>query len=72
MTFQADSELYLPEQIWRALLSAVRPGMPPALDVVLNRALSKRIDERFDSCVEFAAAVRQRAEARGVAMEGAC
>lgn len=41
------------------LLSAVRPGMPPALDVVLNRALSKRIDERFDSCVEFAAAVRQ-------------
>ncbi|WP_067854116.1 serine/threonine-protein kinase [Nocardia shimofusensis] len=41
------------------LLSTVRPGMPPALDAVLNRALSKRIDERFDSCVEFATAVRQ-------------
>src|SRR5690606_2756304 len=41
------------------LLSSVRVGMPPALDAVLNRALSKRIDERFDSCLEFASAVRQ-------------
>jgi len=41
------------------LLSSVRPGMPPALDAVLNRALSKRLEERFDSCTEFAAAVQQ-------------
>jgi len=40
-------------------LSSVRVGMPPALDAVLNRALSKHIEERYDSCGEFAAAVRQ-------------
>lgn len=40
------------------LLSSVRPGMPPALDAVLDRALSKRVQDRFDSCTEFATAVR--------------
>ncbi|WP_306357698.1 MULTISPECIES: serine/threonine-protein kinase [unclassified Nocardia] len=40
-------------------LSTARPGLPPALDVVLHKAMAKRPDERFDSCAEFAAAARR-------------
>ncbi|MEV6389170.1 protein kinase domain-containing protein [Nocardia xishanensis] len=40
-------------------LSAVRPGLPLALDAVLSRALAKRPDDRFDSCAEFAEAARR-------------
>ncbi|SNY88599.1 serine/threonine protein kinase [Nocardia amikacinitolerans] len=40
-------------------LSSVRPGLPPAVDAVLDRALAKRPADRFDSCAEFAAAVQQ-------------
>ncbi|MFQ6327197.1 protein kinase domain-containing protein [Nocardia sp. CWNU-33] len=35
-----------------------RPGIPPALDGVLARALAKRSTDRFGSCSEFAAAAR--------------
>ncbi|MFE7799942.1 protein kinase [Nocardia sp. NPDC057440] len=35
-----------------------RPGIPPALDGVLTRALAKRSADRFGSCSEFAAAAR--------------
>ncbi|MFD0363856.1 protein kinase [Nocardia sp. GCM10030253] len=35
-----------------------RPGIPPGLDGVLARALSKRSADRFGSCSEFAAAAR--------------
>ncbi|MFQ6391960.1 serine/threonine-protein kinase [Nocardia sp. KC 131] len=35
-----------------------RPGIPPALDGVLARAMSKRPTDRFASCSEFAAAAR--------------
>ncbi|MEV6432098.1 protein kinase [Nocardia sp. NPDC051463] len=35
-----------------------RPGIPPALDGVLARALAKRSADRFGSCSEFAAAAR--------------
>ncbi|MFC6013871.1 serine/threonine-protein kinase [Nocardia lasii] len=37
-------------------LSSVRPGLPPALDAVLAKAMSKRPDDRFDTCSEFAEA----------------
>ncbi|WP_068061245.1 serine/threonine-protein kinase [Nocardia xishanensis] len=40
-------------------LSGVRYGMPAALDGVLARALSKRAEERFGSCAEFAEAARR-------------
>ncbi|WP_431967705.1 serine/threonine protein kinase [Nocardia sp. bgisy134] len=40
-------------------LSTVRPGLPPALDAVLLRALAKRPDDRFGSCAEFAEAARR-------------
>jgi serine/threonine-protein kinase len=40
-------------------LSSVRPGLPPALDAVLVKAMAKRPDDRFASCVEFAAAGRR-------------
>ncbi|MEV0295174.1 serine/threonine-protein kinase [Nocardia sp. NPDC050710] len=47
-------------------ISAVRPGLPVALDAVLMRALAKRPQDRFDSCAEFAAAAwRALAEPSG-------
>ncbi|MFC4126580.1 protein kinase domain-containing protein [Nocardia rhizosphaerae] len=39
-------------------LRAHRPELPPAVDAVLARALAKRPTDRFNSCAEFAAAVR--------------
>ncbi|WP_280232669.1 serine/threonine-protein kinase [Nocardia cyriacigeorgica] len=40
-------------------LSSVRPGLPPALDGVLAKAMAKRPDDRFASCSDFAAAAGQ-------------
>jgi serine/threonine-protein kinase len=39
-------------------LSSVDPGQPPELDLVLARALAKRPERRFQSGVEFVAALR--------------
>ncbi|GAB0106109.1 hypothetical protein JMUB6875_50920 [Nocardia sp. JMUB6875] len=36
-----------------------RQALPPAIDAVLNRALSKRPADRFRSCVEFATAAER-------------
>ncbi|WP_216909100.1 serine/threonine-protein kinase, partial [Nocardia noduli] len=40
-------------------LRPLRPGIPPALDTVLARAMAKRPDDRFASCTDFAAAARR-------------
>lgn len=40
------------------MLSRMRPGLPPALDPVLARAMAKRPADRFTSCAEFAAAAK--------------
>ncbi|NNH72570.1 protein kinase [Nocardia uniformis] len=36
-----------------------RPGISPAMDAVINRAMAKRPVDRFSSCAEFAAAARR-------------
>lgn len=39
--------------------SELRPGLPPALDAVMARAMAKSPAARFDSCTEFATAAQQ-------------
>ncbi len=39
-------------------LTAHRPDLPPAIDQVLARALAKLPDDRFQSCLDFAASLR--------------
>ncbi|MGV9677742.1 protein kinase domain-containing protein [Nocardia sp. NPDC003482] len=41
------------------VLSSVRQGLPAGLDGVLTKAMSKRADDRFDTCADFAAAARR-------------
>ena len=40
------------------LLTSQRPGLPPAVDGVLARALAKTADDRYASCQEFADVLR--------------
>ncbi|MQY23290.1 serine/threonine-protein kinase [Nocardia macrotermitis] len=40
-------------------VSARRPGLNPAMDLVLARAMAKRAVDRFASCADFAAAAKQ-------------
>ncbi|WP_040791800.1 serine/threonine-protein kinase [Nocardia paucivorans] len=40
-------------------VSTVRPGLPQALDGVLTKAMSKRPEDRYPSCSDFATAARQ-------------
>jgi hypothetical protein len=47
--------------------SSLRPGLPPALDGVLARALAKARDARYRSCGELAAAARRAAARPGPA-----
>ncbi|MGY2117042.1 serine/threonine-protein kinase [Nocardia gipuzkoensis] len=49
-----NNHLYAPIPV----LSRVRPGLPPALDPVLARAMAKRPADRFANCAEFAAAAK--------------
>ncbi|MGQ4616300.1 protein kinase domain-containing protein [Nocardia sp. R7R-8] len=49
-----NSHLYAPIPV----LSRARPGLPPALDPVLARAMAKRPQDRFASCGEFATAAK--------------
>ncbi|TLG08811.1 serine/threonine protein kinase [Nocardia cyriacigeorgica] len=49
-------------------LTDLRKDLPPTVDAVLGRAMAKRRDERFGSCGEFAAAMRDALEGRHVSM----
>ncbi|WP_433201522.1 protein kinase domain-containing protein [Nocardia sp. CA-107356] len=50
-----------------APLATRRPGLNPALDGVLAKAMAKRPEHRYATCVEFAAAARQALTAPPVA-----
>jgi serine/threonine-protein kinase len=39
--------------------TALRPDLPPGTDPVMARALAKSPDDRFDSCLDFVAALRR-------------
>jgi serine/threonine-protein kinase len=40
------------------VLSEERPGIPPPADAVLHKALAKAPEDRYDTCLEFVAALR--------------
>ncbi|NUP26643.1 MAG: serine/threonine protein kinase, partial [Nocardia sp.] len=48
-------------------LTATRPDLPAAVDAALARAMAKKRDERYHSCGEFTAAVRDALEGRHAA-----
>ncbi|KUO15075.1 hypothetical protein AQJ91_43525 [Streptomyces dysideae] len=39
-------------------LTEARPDLPPPADAVLAQALAKSPDDRYDSCLDFVAALR--------------
>jgi serine/threonine-protein kinase len=60
--YQREDDLAL---LWAHLhdpppaVSQARPGLPPALDAVLAKALAKDPDDRYPTCMEFATALRE-------------
>lgn len=68
--FQRDDDMAL---LWAhqfdppPALTGVRPDLPAGVDEVLAKALAKSPDDRYDSCLQFVAALRAaaRGEVRG-------
>jgi serine/threonine protein kinase len=61
LPFQRENDIAL---LWAHLaeqpvpLSQIRPELPPSVDAVMSRALAKSPDQRFATCTEFVAALR--------------
>lgn len=59
--YRCDSDLAL---LWAHLhdpppmATEARPGLPPALDPVLAKALAKKPEDRYSTCMEFVTALR--------------
>ena len=51
--------LYAHAYATRRRLTAARPDLPAAVDAVLTRGLAKLPDRRYDSCGDFADALRE-------------
>lgn len=49
---------------------ALQPGLDPAVEAVVSRALAKQPDQRFQTCAEFAAAVQTYINQTGAARPG--
>ena len=61
LPFRADSMTALMYKIANeahTALGAIRPDLPPAIDKLVNRALAKRPDDRFQTGAEMATALR--------------
>ncbi|MGW1884467.1 serine/threonine-protein kinase [Streptomyces sp. NPDC001970] len=71
--FQRDEDMAL---LWAhqydqpPALSEKRPGIAPGLDEVLAKALAKVPDDRYDSCLEFVAALRAAGSDSGTTAGG--
>ncbi|MGW0485697.1 protein kinase domain-containing protein [Nonomuraea sp. NPDC003214] len=61
LPFQRDNDIAL---LWAHLaeqpapLTTLRPGLPPAVDAVMSRALAKSPEQRYPSCTAFVDALR--------------
>ncbi|WP_330185289.1 protein kinase [Nocardia sp. NBC_01503] len=52
-------------------VSSLRPGLPPALDAVMAKAMAKHPTARFDSCTAFATAAQQALDGMPAQTSGA-
>jgi serine/threonine-protein kinase len=61
LPFRADSMPRLMQKIAtepHAPIRAIRPELPPAIETIIDRALSKSADDRYVTCAELAMALR--------------
>jgi serine/threonine-protein kinase len=61
LPFRADSMPRLMQKIAtepHSAIRVIRPDLPPELDSVIDRVLSKSADDRYVTCAEFAMALR--------------
>ncbi len=51
-------------------VAALQPGLDPAVEAVVSKALAKQPDQRFQTCAEFAAAVQNYINQTGAPLPG--
>ncbi|MFB4287156.1 protein kinase [Nonomuraea sp. ATR24] len=73
LPFQRDNDIAL---LWAHLaeqpapLTTLRPGLPPAVDAVMSRALAKSPEQRYPSCTAFVDALRAAIDSPAPNAEG--